>query len=227
MQRLAVFAGVLGAIAAGVASYAELQAVLHQTQRHKTFESLVNSQTVKQERKSWPLTLAYTPERAIQTFRRLPENAQRDAFGGLTGEQRLDLLAKLKCEPLLPGSRVAPDSSDRAGSYDAILRNLSQVYAIFPPGAAMEDDPFACMPDSGDPPASTVDRDGIKTIHWTKDLEVESIDTPNGNSIYPTPPPSRWLYLLVATLPLFGFVLPWGLVRSIGWVATGFVAGPK
>lgn len=39
--------------------------------------------------------------------------------------------------------------------------------------------------------------------------------------------PSRWLYLLAATLPLLGFFLPWGLVRAVGWVGAGFSATPK
>jgi hypothetical protein len=40
--------------------------------------------------------------------------------------------------------------------------------------------------------------------------------------LYAVPAPNLWLYLLVAVLPLIGFVLPWGLVRAVGWVGAGF-----
>lgn len=72
-----------------------------------------------------------------------------------------------------------------------------------------------------------MDRGGIKTIHWTKDLKAESIETDDGQTLYPTPAPGAWSYILVAVLPLLGFLLPWGVVRAIGWVGAGFVAGPK
>lgn len=69
--------------------------------------------------------------------------------------------------------------------------------------------------------------DHIKTIHWMKDLSVESLDTVDGKTVYPVPLPSRWLYLLAAILPVLGFVLPWGLVRAVGWVGAGFLASTK
>jgi hypothetical protein len=72
-----------------------------------------------------------------------------------------------------------------------------------------------------------VDKGGIKAIHWTKDNEIESIDTQDGRTLYPTPAPGLWSYVTIAVLPLLGFFIPWGAVRAIGWVGAGFVAGPK
>ena len=68
---------------------------------------------------------------------------------------------------------------------------------------------------------------GVKAIHWTQNLGVASIETDDGKTLYPTPAPSRWLYLLAAILPMLGFALPWGLIRAVGWVGAGFVAGSK
>lgn len=68
-----------------------------------------------------------------------------------------------------------------------------------------------------------VGKDGIKTIHWTEDNQIESIETVDGQTLYPTPAPSAWLYLLAALFPLLGFFIPWGAVRAIGWVGAGFV----
>jgi hypothetical protein len=168
-----------------------LQTVLHQRERHNKFEQLATSDVVKEAQKSWSLRLSYTPEKAIETFRRLPENQQRDVFGGLAQEERVDLLAKLKCEPLLSGD---PSTA-------ATLKNLSQVdpfaqyqdpwavVSVTPsvPGnphdkpvklpkrstsvvpkytiedAPAKDDPYACIAEPIDPPTSTVNKSDIKT----------------------------------------------------------------
>jgi hypothetical protein len=68
---------------------------------------------------------------------------------------------------------------------------------------------------------------GIKAIHWTGANAVESIETEDDQTLYPTPAPSAWYYLLIALVPFLGFFIPWGAVRAIGWVGTGFVSGPK
>jgi hypothetical protein len=72
-----------------------------------------------------------------------------------------------------------------------------------------------------------VDKGGIKTIHWTKDNEIESIDTQDGHYLFPTPAPSASPYLLTALFPIVGFFIPWGALRAIGWVGAGFVASSK
>ena len=66
-------------------------------------------------------------------------------------------------------------------------------------------------------------KSGIKTIHWGHDYGVESIETEDGQTLYPTPAPSAWMFLLVAVFPVLGFFIPWGAVRAIGWVGAGFV----
>ena len=68
-----------------------------------------------------------------------------------------------------------------------------------------------------------VDKGGIKTIHWTKDNEIESIETEDGQTLYPTPAPGVWSYFLIAILPMLGFFIPWGVVRAIGWTLAGFI----
>ncbi len=85
----------------------------------------------------------------------------------------------------------------------------------------------------GNPIQSVVNRDGIKTINWDKDhvwndvSGVYSIETSDGQTLYPTAAPSAWLYLLIALLPPLGFLIPWGVVRAIGWVGVGFVTDTK
>jgi hypothetical protein len=213
-RRLALLLGVIGAILGGFASYAELQSVLSQRERHNKFERLVNSDVAKNERNAWTLALRYAPKDAIEALRKLPEGQQRDVLHSLTQEERADLLARLKCASTQWG----------VDSTVAIQENLSQVdrwvqYA--------QNDPYACTAEPIDPPISTVNKGGIKTIHWTKTLGVESIEIDDGQTLYPSPAPSAWLYLLIALFPLFGFFIPWGAIRAIGWVGAGFVASPK
>lgn len=74
---------------------------------------------------------------------------------------------------------------------------------------------------------STVDKGGIKAIRWAENYGVESIETEEGETLYSTPAPSAWLYLLIALFPLLGIFIPWGAVRAIGWVGAGFVQRAK
>jgi hypothetical protein len=70
--------------------------------------------------------------------------------------------------------------------------------------------------------ATVINKGGVRSIHWTKDHGIESIDTEEGETLFPTPAPPAWKYLLVALFPIFGFLIPWSAVRAIGWVAAGF-----
>lgn len=71
--------------------------------------------------------------------------------------------------------------------------------------------------------STSLDYGGIKTIYWNREYEVESIETEDGQYLHPIPAPSAWSYVLIAMLPLLGFIVPWGVVRAIGWVIAGFV----
>ena len=96
-RRLALLLGVVGAVLGGFLSYLELQTALGQRARHNQFEALANSEVVRQERRSWSLTLRYAPKEAIEALRKLPEGQPRDVLRTLTQEEKEDLLAKLKC----------------------------------------------------------------------------------------------------------------------------------
>ena len=219
-RRLALFLGVAGVIAGGFFSYLFLQPALDQRARHNRFEQLANSEVVQQELKSWSLTLLYTPAKAIGIFRKLPENQQRDVYGRLTQKEQADLLAKMNCEPLQPG-----DPSTAETRKNLLTDPKYPGWEVLP--GPEKDDPYACLSESSDPPVSTVNQGGINTIHWSKDLGVESIETEDGQTLYPTPTPAAWEYFLVALFPLLGFFVPWGAVRAIGWVGAGFKEGSR
>lgn len=73
--------------------------------------------------------------------------------------------------------------------------------------------------------AQQLNKDGIKTVNWTKDNEIESIETEDGQTVYPSSAPSTWEYLAIPLFLLLGFFIPWSAVRAAGWVAAGFVKG--
>lgn len=62
---------------------------------------------------------------------------------------------------------------------------------------------------------------GIKTLHF-ENRELESIDMEAGQTLYPTPAPGAWSYLLIVILPVLGFFIPWCAIRAIGWVVAGY-----
>lgn len=93
----------------------------------------------------------------------------------------------------------------------------------------------AGLPQSDSPPAELrrddvalgVDAGGIKTVTWNRKLKIESLEMEDGETLYPTPKPSMWSYGLIVILPIFGFFVPWGVVRAIGWAGAGFVVATK
>ncbi len=90
--------------------------------------------------------------------------------------------------------------------------------------------PFCYTPDYDknefDYTPSESNNGGIKTVHFERQ-EIASIETQDGQTLYPTPAPGAWSYALIAILPLLGFVIPCGAVRAIGWVGAGFVQPSK
>lgn len=83
------------------------------------------------------------------------------------------------------------------------------------------------LPAGAIPDPSKLNKGGVGTIHWNRNLEIASIETQDGQTLYPTPAPGAWSYALIAILPLLGFFIPWGAVRAIGWVLAGFVQPSK
>ena len=64
---------------------------------------------------------------------------------------------------------------------------------------------------------------GIKSINWTDGCRVDMIETDAGEWLYPELGPGAWEYFLITLLPIIGFFIPWGAIRAIGWVGSGFV----
>ena len=171
MRRLALFVGVLGAIAGGLASYFDLQSLLEQRERHNAFERFANSAVVQAERK------------------RLQAPDPFAAYGGKTIKSGAD-----------------PKSTE---------------------GWVVSDSPVPPPPPGFILDHSDVNKGGIKSLFWANNYEVKSLETEDGQSLFPEPAPSFWLYPLAATFPFLGFLAPWGLVSALIWVGAGFVDAPR
>lgn len=73
-----------------------------------------------------------------------------------------------------------------------------------PPGATLGqpvDGTFVTNPEYIPPPVD-INSGGIRTIHWAKDFGIFSIETVDGETIFPTPPPVAWAYGLVVLFPI-------------------------
>jgi hypothetical protein len=204
-RRLALLVGVAGAALGCFASYMVLRDALAARARHKAFELLAASDVLQQERKSlqeehesW-----FRPwVDGWEEYRKVP-TPPKDivaAWKSFGPEHREELLA-----------RMTPEQKHW-------LRTLIEQQM-----QQGEQDPYAAIAK----PLSEVNKGGIKIINWTKDLGVESIETEDGATLYPTPAPTLWRYLLAAVFPLLGFVIPWASIRALAWVEVGFFEKSK
>lgn len=231
-RRVALLLGAVGAILGGIASYLVLQPAIEQRSSYNRFERLANSKVVQQERKSlqaepndWqtvptpqidPKTVEriqaapeFIPDDPIQDFIALPLDKQLSMFKELPPNKQDKLLVQLR---------------KRRSQNPSAPQNAQSVPRFGPP---VQPNDLVAWSATGRPVTSQPNKAGIKNIHWTENFGVESIETEGGETLYPTPAPSAWTFLLVAVFPCIGFLIPWGTVRAIGWVGAGFAASPK
>ena len=233
MRRLALLLGVVGAILGGYASYAVLESVMEQRKSHSRFEQLATSDVVQQERKNlraqpsdWQTVPDDNSAKVAQKTYLDPKTGEPILVDPKTGErfyidpktgERIDLSAGL-----------VPKKSGQI-DYDAIAKKYGGEPAQKPEHGPWEK--YAQPANSshitewdaqGNPISSQLNQSDIETIHWTKDLQVGSIETDNGQTLYPTPAPEWRMFLLIAIFPVLGFFIPWGVVRAIVWVGAGF-----
>jgi hypothetical protein len=180
----------------------------------------------------------------------LSEGTRRLAlFLGVVGAIFGGFASYLQLESIL-SQRARHDQFERAAALPIVQKErqcrllgyssgCSQIQ--LPPGAVLDKPSAESLPpgvptkfsaaemEEAIPLASELSTGNIKTIDWNKGMSytIESIETRDGQTHYPTPAPNPWLYPFVAILPLLGFALPWGLVRAVGWVGAGFVTGSK
>lgn len=226
MRRLALFLGVLGAIAGVVATYVELQPLSAQRSRRQRFEQLASADVVQQQQKLLGPSQAATWEQPEGYSMPIPP-------GGINGDptatrppnsQSLQVGDPIPKGAVIgqPLTSIAPAApKDRAQT-----QSLPRGYALGsapapPPGYSAND--IVANPFYG----PTMNKSGIENVRWAKDGKIESIETTDGALYFPESPPSVWKYLFILMFPVFGFLAPWGFVRSLVWVGAGFFEASK
>lgn len=222
-RRLALFVGVFGAIAGGCGSYWELKGALQQKALHDRFERLAASDDVTGERKCRLLGYAGGCSQI-----KLPANAtlvapKEDDFADIaepvtTAEQR-SMQADWK----------KLSRADQDKYINLLTLKQQEQFAVDMEWSKHVDDPYANLPDPTvphwTPPASEINGKDIKTINWAEGngYAIESIETEDSATLHPMPLPSRWNYFWAVFIPIFGFAVPWSLISSVRWVASGFL----
>lgn len=69
----------------------------------------------------------------------------------------------------------------------------------------------------------SVNLDGIKQVTVDKTGIVSSVELSSGELIVRVDPPPLRAYLVLLLYPVIGFLIPWGALKTITWIATGFV----
>jgi hypothetical protein len=236
-RRLALLFGVIGAILGGVVSYLQLQSTMRQRGIYLRFEELANSQVTSVERncilgKVSKLGCREHGDSPYPNTTRvsLPNGEVRD-YPNEMSEQQIE--AALRKEfPSGNNAKIDPyaamaEPNDWEEVDPKTLKPIKKKVYLDDNGNPISQSPAPNLTSGYIPDASTVNKDGIAVIRWTKSLAVASIETQDGQTLYPTPAPGAWLYVGIALLPLLGFFIPWGTVRAIRWVGAGFAESSK
>lgn len=222
-RRLALLLGAFGAIAGGLASYVELQTVLPQRAAHRHFEQLANSKAVQNERKA----------------RQSPPDFLANAKPVKHGPPPGVTLSPISSGPP-PGVKLTPqyydpDTGKPLPTAPSTQGSAKQYYdpdtgkpLSTPPAKAGEPNDWqtvsgtpAPAPQQGNPWDRPTDTTApTAPPGYTLDAPPKPED---GQTLYPTPAPSAWLYLLIALFPVLGFFVPWGAIRAVVWVVAGFI----
>jgi hypothetical protein len=236
-RRLALLLGVVGAIFGGVVSYFQLQSTIRQRGNYQRFEELANSQATNVQRNCIlgivgkqgcrePGNSPYPNTTRVS----LPNGEARDYPKEMSEEQ---IEATLRKEfPSNNNAKIDPyaataEPNDWEEVDPKTLKPIKKKVYLDDNGNPISQSSAPSLTSGNAPDASTVNKDGIAVIRWTKSLAIASIETQDGQTLYPTPAPGAWSCVAIALLPLLGFFIPWGAVRAIGWVGDGFAESSK
>jgi hypothetical protein len=70
-------------------------------------------------------------------------------------------------------------------------------------------------------------KNGIRRIFYQdsadrRHLEVSRFEMVNGDIVYRAEAPPVYTYVLPLAFPVIGFLIPWGLIKALVWVGSGF-----
>ena len=57
--------------------------------------------------------------------------------------------------------------------------------------------------------------------------DIGYVETSDARIVNRSDRPNIWSFLLIAAFPVLGFVLPWGGIRTLTWIGTGFFVSKR
>ena len=188
-----------GACAGCVLGYAAASPALHIWHEHSRFQALLATPTVKRATGSkWFARHSPGNDKWCDVDPKLPRDYKLECYDTNSGDR-----GTLHWIDLMPWERDwSKEKKPVPGQVVPIVQRLES---------------FAPDPNP----------DGIFSIHYDVGGAVTSLDLNSGEKITePASPLSLRMLIVPLFFPLAGFLLPWGFMKCLAWVAVGFTA-PK
>jgi hypothetical protein len=229
MRRLAILVGAVGAITGGCIGYIAGNAtgVWATLSAHRGFESAMALPTMQNVVKESPALFVGPPASDTAT-------TDLDALATKYGGRRvLPQQGQFTDKNIAtPYDFSGPKPKPPAG-FELDPHPFSQPKPTnLPPGAVLID-PYSAynskpygwiVPNHPERLDSLLkdNRDGINGVHFDSQKRVVSIEFISGDRVERTDTPKFSAYLFVLAFPVGGFLIPWGVIRALSWVLTGF-----
>jgi hypothetical protein len=205
MRRTGIVLGILGACAGGVLAYADASPLWHAWHEHRKFQAFLATPTVRRMAgNDW---FAKHPPGAYRgcnaaAFDLPSYDTEHCRFNEWSSVDKGTLLW-IEDKPV-PGKTAPP----------------------LPEGYVFRDEKrFPLLQERLDSFAPDPNPDAISLIHYDLINTVTSIEVSTGEKIkrqYDLPSLQR-TFVVSLVFPLVGFLLPWGAMRTIAWIAAGFM----
>ncbi len=200
MRRLGLVAGFVGAIACAFVSYTHLKPLLAQRSQNKRFDSLVLSHGVQKE------------------------------IEFLKTNGNIGAIVEINADELTPVP-VVSEAKRVASGVDGKTpkKSIEEIVNESCGGECVK-----CGESGGSAP---IKEGGIKRVFFgayttvggehcfsskTSANDITAIQTDDGQTILRTDPPATTSYIALLVFPLVGFLVPWGILKALTWIATGF-----
>jgi hypothetical protein len=210
---MALLLGIAGAVCGAFAALVEFRPSLKEAVQHYRFEKFASSDAVQDSRNCWKGVLT---ERGC--------NEEKQGPGGVihqAGATPIPMAWSLA----FPDSQAVelPDGQIRDFPISMSKRQIEDaVQEQFPSGSTVGRHEHLTKGPWEEFPLSVVDRGEISVVRWNADLGLASIETGDGEVLYPVPSPAWWTYALILMFPILGFFIPWSAVRAGGWIGSQF-----
>jgi hypothetical protein len=198
MRRLAVVLGLSGFIVGCYASFGDAQALWSARSAHRKFESLMASPT-------------------MQKVAKAARDYQKDAWAKYRGMPAAEPAASAK-DPWEEAAKQFMAEQTRQAA-------IASKFGGIPVENEGETRPQTATLGPWEKPSGfvlSVKLDGIEDVWLSATGLIAQIDLSSGEPVPRVDPPTLKAYLVPLLYPILGFLLPWGGIRVLTWVATGF-----